>query len=101
MINAINVCLTIATVIATIFSTIPISGYWDPEHRVKHEINHGAFIISTSFLTILTDVLVLAIPFWAFIRTQLPLATRLGVIMIFMTGGLSVTHLLSVRKHNH
>ncbi|KAG6353988.1 hypothetical protein INS49_004959 [Diaporthe citri] len=86
--NAINIGLTIATFIATIFSTIPISGYWDINHRVQHEINHAVFIMSTSFLTIMTDVLVLAIPFWAFIRTQLPLATRLGVIMIFMTGGL-------------
>lgn len=43
----------------------------------------------------MTDVMVLSVPFWAFIKTQLPLATRLGVIMIFMTGGVSVSLLLS------
>lgn len=97
VINAINVCLTVATVLATIFSCIPISGYWDPTQQVHHEINHASFIMSTSFLTIMTDILVLAIPFWAFVKTQLPLTTRLGVIMIFMTGGLSVIHSLSIR----
>lgn len=90
MINIINICLTTAAVLVTIFATIPISGYWDPERRVQREINHAAFIMSVAFLSIMTDILVLSIPFWAFMRTQLPLATRLGVIMIFMTGGLSV-----------
>lgn len=96
MINTINICLTIATVVTTIFATIPISGYWDPKHQVQHEINHAGFIMATSCLTILTDILVLAMPFWAFMKTQLPLTTKLGVVMIFMTGGLSVpTFLLS------
>lgn len=90
MINIINICLTITAVIVTIFATIPISAYWDPERRVQREINHAAFVMSISFLSIMTDLLVLSIPFWAFMRTHLPLATRLGVIMIFMTGGLSV-----------
>ncbi|KAI7782625.1 hypothetical protein LA080_013113 [Diaporthe eres] len=88
VINAINICLTIATVVTTIFATIPISGYWDPKHEVQHEINHAGFIMATSCLTILTDILVLAMPFWAFMKTQLPLTTKLGVVMIFMTGGL-------------
>lgn len=53
-------------------------------------MDFGAFILSVSCMSIIADFFVLAIPFWAFMRTQLPLGTRLGVVMIFMTGGLSV-----------
>lgn len=45
---------------------------------------------ATSTMTVLTDFMVLAVPFGVFIRSQLPKATRCGVILIFMTSGLSV-----------
>ncbi|KAG8169934.1 hypothetical protein KVR01_000679 [Diaporthe batatas] len=43
--------------------------------------------MSTFIMTIVTDILVLAIPIWAFIGLNVNLATRITVIMIFLTSG--------------
>lgn len=104
MINIINMCLTVATVLGVIFSTTPVSAFWDVEQQLKHQyrtIDLGAFVLSVSCMSIIADFFVLGIPFWAFMRTQLPLGTRLGVVMIFMTGGLSVLRRLPPPPPGH
>ncbi|KAK2613378.1 hypothetical protein N8I77_000296 [Diaporthe amygdali] len=88
VINTINVCLMIATFLVVIFQTIPIAAYWDKTLPVQRSIDAAAFGMSTFIMTIVTDVLVLAIPVWAFIGIKVNLGTKIGVIMIFMTGGL-------------
>lgn len=90
VINAINVGLMISTFLVVVFQTIPVAAYWDQTLPVQHSIYSPAFGFSTFTLTIVTDILVLAIPIWVFIGIRVRLATRLGVIMIFMAGGLSV-----------
>ncbi|KAL1882853.1 hypothetical protein Daus18300_000491 [Diaporthe australafricana] len=88
VINTINICLMISTFLVVIFQTIPIAAYWDKTLPVQRSIDAAAFGMSTFIMTIVTDVLVLAIPVWVFIGIKLNLATKIGVIMIFMTGGL-------------
>lgn len=78
----------ISTFLVVIFQTIPIAAYWDKTLPVQREIDAASFGMSTFIMTIVTDVLVLAIPVWAFIRIKVNLATRIGVIMIFLTSGL-------------
>lgn len=90
VINGINVGLMISTFLVVVFQTIPVAAFWDTTLPVQHSIYPPAFGFSTFTLTIVTDILVLAIPIWAFIGIKARLAMRIGVIMIFMAGGLSV-----------
>lgn len=78
----------VAVFLVVIFQTIPIAAYWDRTLTVKHSINAAAFGMSTFIFTIVTDVLVLAIPIYTFMGLKVNMATKLGVIMIFLTGGL-------------
>ncbi|ROW05705.1 hypothetical protein VMCG_05214 [Cytospora schulzeri] len=87
VINTINVCLMVAVFLVVIFQTTPIAAYWDKSLTVKHSINAAAFGMSTFIFTIVTDVLVLAIPIYTFIGLKVNIATKVGVIMIFLTGG--------------
>lgn len=80
--------VTISQCAGMIFNQIPVSSYWDESIPAKQWIDIAAFITSTSVLTIVTDILVLSVPFWVFMRSQLPRAMRCGVVMIFMTSGL-------------
>ncbi|KAI3393106.1 hypothetical protein diail_4735 [Diaporthe ilicicola] len=88
VINTINICLMISTFLVVIFQTIPIAAYWDKTLPVQRSIDAATFGMSTFIMTIVTDVLVLAIPVWTFIGIKVNLATKIGVIMIFLTGGL-------------
>lgn len=78
----------ISTFLVVIFQTIPIAAYWDKTLPVQRSIDAASFGMSTFIMTIVTDVLVLATPIWAFIGMKVNLATRIGVIMIFLTSGL-------------
>lgn len=80
----------VATFLVVVFQTIPVAAYWDSSLKVERSINAGQFSISTAILTIITDVLVLAIPVYAFIGLKVNRATRIGVIFIFMTSGVFV-----------
>lgn len=46
--------------------------------------------VATAALTILTDVLVLALPFWVFLGLQMANKTKVALIGIFVMGGLFV-----------
>lgn len=78
----------IAVFLVVIFQTIPIAAYWDMTLTVKHSINAAAFGMSTFIFTIVTDVLVLAIPIYTFRSLNVNMATKIGVIMLFLAGGM-------------
>ncbi|RSL69508.1 hypothetical protein CEP54_002331 [Fusarium duplospermum] len=87
-----NLCQMVAMFFACVFQCTPVSYFWD---RMKHVsirpdgmcINQNAFYIATSSLTILTDVLVLVLPFWIFLGLKLPLKVRAAIIGVFVLGG--------------
>ncbi|KAL6360449.1 hypothetical protein LRP88_06155 [Fusarium phalaenopsidis] len=87
-----NLFQMVAMFLACVFQCTPVSYFWD---RAKEEsirpdgmcINQNAFYIATSSLTILTDVLVLILPFWIFLGLKLPLKVRAAIIGVFVLGG--------------
>jgi hypothetical protein len=45
------------------------------------------FYITTAIITIVTDFLVLLIPFWVFVGLKMRLAAKIGLIVVFLIGG--------------
>lgn len=85
---SINIGAIIATFLVVIFQIIPVAAYWDLNITPHHGINAGAFGMSSFILTIITDLLVLAIPLSVFINLNMDSATKLGLIFVFLTSGL-------------
>lgn len=78
----------VAIFLVVLFQTTPIAAYWDSTLTVERSIDSGSFAISTAIFTIITDVLVLAIPVWVLSWLNMKTITKLGLILIFLTGGL-------------
>ncbi|KAI0526514.1 hypothetical protein F5B22DRAFT_655667 [Xylaria bambusicola] len=96
---AFNVLQAIAVFFVAIFQCIPISANWDLEVRATATCIEPSFHVIISSITILTDLLVLIIPFWIFLGLNLPVAARIAVIGAFVTG-LAVTIIGAVRLSN-
>ena len=73
-----------------LFQTMPVDAYWDLSKHPYYKIDGPAFYIATAVITIITDFLVLMIPFWIFLGLKMRLAAKLGVIFIFLMGGVYV-----------
>ncbi|KAF5688760.1 integral membrane protein PTH11 [Fusarium denticulatum] len=85
--NAINVALMIAIFVTVVFQTIPINAFWDHSVKPERQIDGPVFYISTAIINIITDVLVLLIPFWIFLGLKMRIAAKLGLIVVFLMGG--------------
>lgn len=96
--NIFNLVMMVAVFLTVIFQTMPVRAYWDLSITPKYKIDGPAFYVSTAIITIVTDFLVLLLPFWIFLGLKMRLAAKLGVILIFMTGGV-VTAIGIVRVH--
>lgn len=83
----------VTTLLVVVFQTIPIAAYWDLSLTAERSINAGAFGMSSFILTIVTDLLVLAIPVAVFAKLNMSLATKVGLIFVFVTSGLYVAYL--------
>lgn len=90
-VNAWNILQGIAIFLVVIFQCTPASFYWleaDPTSTMKgHCIHQGTFYVVTAGLTILTDLLVLALPIRIFGGLQMKLKLRVAVIGLFCLGG--------------
>ncbi|KAI1267380.1 hypothetical protein F5Y18DRAFT_380055 [Xylariaceae sp. FL1019] len=89
----------IAVFFVAIFQCVPIAANWDAAVAANATCVDRSFHVITSAITVLTDILVLAIPFWIFVGLKLPLAARLAVIGTFITG-LGVTVISIVRAYD-
>ncbi|KAF5717235.1 integral membrane protein PTH11 [Fusarium mundagurra] len=85
--NAFNVALMIAIFLTVVFQTIPINAFWDLSIKPERQIDGPVFYISSAIITIITDVLVLLIPFWIFLGLKMKIAAKLGLIVVFLMGG--------------
>lgn len=83
---AFNVLQAIAVFFVAIFQCIPISANWDGAARATATCVQPSFHVIISSITIVTDLLVLIIPFWIFLGLSLPVAARIAVIGAFATG---------------
>ncbi|KAH6892295.1 hypothetical protein B0T10DRAFT_605056 [Thelonectria olida] len=86
-----NLATMVGIVIACILQCTPINYFWLRNSTVPAEgscVDTTAFYIATSSMTILTDVLVLILPFWIFVGLNLPLRVRTAIIGVFALGAI-------------
>ncbi|AEO67356.1 uncharacterized protein THITE_2116255 [Thermothielavioides terrestris NRRL 8126] len=86
--NAFNALQAIAIFLVAIFQCLPIEANWDTALQADPNtrcINH-AFHVIISSITILTDFLVILLPFWIFLGLNMKRATKVAVLGIFMLG---------------
>ncbi|KAL1875873.1 hypothetical protein Daus18300_003064 [Diaporthe australafricana] len=87
IVNVVNLAEMIALFLVVIMQSIPIQAAWDLKVKATHQIEIVPFIIATAAITIATDVVVLAIPVWVFIGLNMRKAQKIGILLIFLAGG--------------
>ncbi|XXH00528.1 hypothetical protein Hte_006876 [Hypoxylon texense] len=89
--NLFNIGLMIAIFITVIFQCSPIPYFWkritDPTLEGKC-IDTGIFYVTTASLTIFTDILVLALPFWIFMGLKMAPKVKLAIMAVFLLGAI-------------
>ncbi|KAH7008308.1 CFEM domain-containing protein [Ilyonectria destructans] len=88
---AFNLALMVAIFVCAIFQCSPVTYFWmrasvNPPDGTCFDTS--AFYIATGALTILTDILVLILPFWIFLGLKLPLKVRAAIIGVFALGAI-------------
>lgn len=96
--NVFNLTMMIAVFLTVIFQTIPINAYWDLSVTKQRQIDGPLFYIVTAIITIITDFLALLIPFWIFLGLKMRIAAKVGLIVVFLMGGV-VSIVAIVRVH--
>ena len=89
--NIFNLSLMVAIFTTVIFQCTPVDYFWEQVGRNPPTegscINTGAFYTSTAALNVLTDILVLALPFWIFLGLQMPKKVKWALLGVFALGG--------------
>lgn len=80
-----NLSEMIAVFLVVIFQCKPIASFWNPELG-QDCINQQDFAISTALLTIVTDVVVVALPFYVFLGLQMSKKKKAALIVVFSMG---------------
>lgn len=88
----INIAHGIAVFFGALFQCTPIETNWRPELRADPDTKciDNSFHIIQSSLTILTDVCVLALPFWIFLSLRMSRGNKIAVLAVFAVGTLYV-----------
>ncbi|KAJ4322452.1 hypothetical protein N0V84_004808 [Fusarium piperis] len=79
-------------------STIPIQAYWNKSIKPQRGIDLPLFYVLTAIITIITDFLVLLIPFWVFFGLKMRIAAKVRLIVVFLVCG-AVTVVAIIRVH--
>jgi len=93
--QAINAGCMISIFCVTLFQCNPISLNFTPGYR-RTCINNIAFNYAYNCIVIITDILVLAVPFWAFLELKIRTRLKVALLGVFALGGL-VTVISCVR----
>lgn len=88
ILNALNLSLMVAIFVTVIFECTPVAFSWDKTIEGGTCIQEGVFLIATNALTIFTDLLNLALPFWVFLGLKMPLRVKVALLFVFMIGGM-------------
>ncbi|KAK1482094.1 hypothetical protein CCUS01_15844 [Colletotrichum cuscutae] len=88
--NTINLATMVAIFLVVLFQTLPINAFWDSTIPKQREIDGPLFYIVSAIITIITDFFVLAIPFWIFLGLKMRMAAKIGLIVVFLAGGVSI-----------
>ncbi|TEY33015.1 hypothetical protein BOTCAL_0698g00050 [Botryotinia calthae] len=81
-----NNALMVAIFIVVIFQCTPISYNWLVNIPGGYCIEQGVFYTVSTFFTLVTDILVLAVPFWIIIGLKMPRKTKFAAIAVFFLG---------------
>lgn len=84
--NLFNGLQAVVIFLVALLQCLPISANWDAAAMANAKCVDVSFHVTISCLTILTDLLVIALPFWIFLGLQMPKAAKVAVIGIFMLG---------------
>lgn len=88
VLHAFNLAQVIAVCLACIFQCTPVSYFWDPTVPGGTCFNKGVFYITSTAITIFTDILVLALPFWIFLGLNMPARVKIALMFVFLLGGM-------------
>ncbi|GAB1318388.1 hypothetical protein MFIFM68171_08598 [Madurella fahalii] len=96
--NAFNALQAIAIFLVALLQCLPIAANWDFALKTDPDTKciDNSFHVIISCLTIFTDILVIALPFWIFLGLKMPKAAKVAVLGIFMLG-IAVTIIAIVR----
>lgn len=79
----------VGIICAVIFQCKPVDFFWNKaNHSDGQCISQGIFYTSTAAITIFTDVVVLAIPFWIFTGLNMNIRVKVAVMAIFLLGSM-------------
>ncbi|KAF7935213.1 uncharacterized protein EAE97_008120 [Botrytis byssoidea] len=81
-----NSALMVAIFIVVIFQCTPVAYNWQLDIPGGSCIEQGTFYAATSVIALITDILVLVVPFWIVIGLKMPRKTKIAVIGIFFLG---------------
>jgi hypothetical protein len=86
--NVFNASHAVAVFFTALFQCLPLEANWDFSLRADPDTKciHNSFHIIASILTIVTDILILALPFWIFLGLKMPRVTKIAVIGVFLMG---------------
>ncbi|KAF5871308.1 putative cfem domain-containing protein [Botrytis fragariae] len=82
----INNALMVAIFIVVIFQCTPIAYNWQVDIPGGYCIEQGVFYVATAVVALVTDILVLIVPFWIVIGLKMPRRTKIAVIGVFFLG---------------
>lgn len=77
----------LSSVLAVVLQCRPIHAFWEPEIP-HHCFNQVAFYIAQGSLNFVSDVMVVVMPIPLIWKLRLPLIRRIGLIIVFLLGGL-------------
>lgn len=85
--NTFNLAMMVATFLVVIFQCTPVSGAYSLVDMATAKcIDPITFSQSTAIITIITDLLVLIIPFWIILGLKLPSKVKFSLIGVFLLG---------------
>lgn len=76
----------IAVFFGVLLQCLPIAANWDPSLQPTAKCIDPSFHVTISSLTVLTDLLVLALPFYVFLGLQVGRGTKIAVLCCFASG---------------
>jgi hypothetical protein len=76
----------VAIFFVVVFQCLPIPAIWDAAHYPDAQCIKPEFHITISSLTVLTDILVIILPFYVFLGLKMRTATKVAVLCCFATG---------------
>ncbi|KAL5120683.1 hypothetical protein ACEQ8H_001432 [Pleosporales sp. CAS-2024a] len=83
---AITVLQAIAVFFAVVFQCLPIAASWDAALRPTAKCIDVSFYVIMSIVTVLTDLMVLALPFYVFLGLQIGRGAKVAVLCCFGSG---------------